>query len=68
MRQEEENEQRNGWCSSNKEVGLKQLHILGIQDAPVPARAWLLELHPWRKRSRVRIGTQGSYDVGAGNM
>ena len=35
-------EKKHGKCSSNKKVRKKQLRILGLQDAPVPTRAWIL--------------------------
>ena len=36
--------QRDGKLTSNGEARSEQLHILVIQDAPVYARAWILEL------------------------
>ena len=63
----QEHGQRYGWCSSNREVGHKQLHTLGIQDASLPSRARLLELHTFRKRSNaLRDITQGLSHMGAG--
>ena len=31
---------------------------MGVQDAPIPAQTWLLELHPWIKRNNAKFGTQ----------
>ena len=56
--------QRNGWCSSDREVGQKQLYVLGVQDARVHSRAWLLVLHPGIKQSSTGINTQGISDLG----
>ena len=58
------NGQRNGELASDREARQIELRILVVQDAPVPARARLLELCRWSKRRSTRTDTQGLPGVG----
>ena len=63
----QQTDQQHGKCSSNKKVGKEQLCILGVQDAPVFARTWILELYRWHQWRNVGAHTQGLPSMGPGN-